>query len=391
MILIFFRKYDISGFIFIFLSFYLLTYIQILNLKKENVFISGIYIDESIKSITEPDIVFRKAGNIEEGEFLIVSGNITKYRNFYHIKDTKIIYRNQLIVSLFKFRKNTLNKIDSLIGGEIGNIVGAFFFGERDLPQFIEKRFQKCGAAHLLAVSGLHTGIVYLIIFILIRILPIKRNLVPFISALILTPYIFLSGFKIPVIRAYIMILFYGINEMLERKRIPLNVIGLAGIFITLLNPLVITSISFQLSFLSVIGIINFLNMFDNVISKIKFNFLKNMLILPLFITISAQIFTLPFVIYYFNYLPLYSIFANIVLIPFATLIISSMILFVILPPLQILISYGIWFLGFLMNKFMIIIENLPFSTITVRAGIWIFLFYIPLIIIIIFSMKKSS
>lgn len=385
------KKKDIAGLILIFLSFYLLTFIQIYNLNNENSIISGIYVDGGLKSLTEPDIRIKEKDKIREGEFLIISGKISKFRNFYHIKDTRIIYKNSIFVPIFILRQNILKRIDSLIGGEIGNIVGAFFLGERELPQFIEKRFQRCGAAHLLAVSGLHTGIVYIVVYLLVRILPIKRKTVPLISSLILTPYIFLSGFKIPVIRAYIMLLFYGINESLERKRIPLNIIGLAGISICFLNPLVVTSISFQLSFLSVIGIIVSLNLFNDMLSRIKYPFLKNMIILPLFITISAQIFTLPFVIYYFNYFPVYSVFANIILIPLATLIISSMILFLIIPPLQNLISYGIWFLGFLMNKFMIIIENLPLSTITIKAGPWIFLSYMPLIILLIISVKMES
>ncbi len=386
-----FKKYDLAGFTLIFVSFYLLTYVQIMNLKKDIVLISGIYVDETIKSLTEPEIIYKKSDNLTEGEFIVASGKISKYKNFYFMKNLVVFYRNSIFIPLFRFRNNTIKKIDNLIGGEIGNIIGAFFLGERDLPQFIEKRFQRCGAAHLLAVSGLHTGIVYFVIFILVRIFPIKRNFVPLISSILLTPYIFLSGFKIPVIRSYIMLFSYGINELLERKRISLNIVGLSGLFIMFLNPLAITSISFQLSFLSVIGIIVIMDLFSNIISKIKFNVLKNFIILPLLVTVSAQIFTLPFIIYYFNYMPIYSIFANIILIPFATIIISSMMLFVIFPPLQNLISFGIWYLGFIMNKFMILIENLPLSTISIKTGPWIFLFYIPLIFIVIFTMKESS
>uniref|UniRef100_A0A7C4UG53 ComEC/Rec2 family competence protein n=1 Tax=candidate division WOR-3 bacterium TaxID=2052148 RepID=A0A7C4UG53_UNCW3 len=359
------------------------------NLRSERTFLSGIYVDGFIKSFTEPDIKIKEEFN--EGDFLLISGKIKKYRNFYFVKDVEIKFRKGILVKVFNIRRKILFKIQNLIKGEIGNIVAAFFLGERELPLFIEKRFQKCGAAHLLAVSGLHTGIVYLVIFLVLRIFPIKRKFLHFTSALLLTPYIFLSGFKIPVIRAYIMLLFYGINEMLERKRIPLNILGLAGIFILLLNPLAITSISFQLSFLSVIGIIISLNIFEGMIKKIKFSFLRENVILPLILTVSAQIFTLPFVVYYFNYIPLYSVFANIILIPLATLIISSMMLFVIFPPLDNLISYGIWSLGFIMNKFMIIIENLPLSTIEIKTGLWIFIIYIPLIFISIITMKKSS
>ncbi len=359
------------------------------NLTKERSVISGFYIDENIRSLTEPEMKI-KVENIEEGEFIRLSGKISKYNNFYYVKDAKILLRNKSLLPIFKIRKRNIEKVKRLIRGEIGNIVCALFLGERDLPQFIEKRFQKCGAAHLLAVSGLHTGIVYLVIFLFVRILPIKRKITPLLSTLLLTPYIFLSGFKISVLRAYLMLFIYSINELFERKRLPLNIVGLSGMIIMFLNPLVITSVSFQLSFLSVIGIIVSLKISERFLGRIKSPIFKNLLILFLIITFSAQLFTLPFVVYYFNYLPLYSVFANIILIPLVTLLISSMLFLLSFPFLDKLLSYGIWFLGFIMNKFMMIIENLPLSTITIKGGYWIFLIYIPLFFILILSLKKK-
>ncbi|HDI82218.1 MAG TPA: hypothetical protein ENF18_00320, partial [candidate division WOR-3 bacterium] len=89
-------------------------------------------------------------------------------------------------------------------------------------------------------------------------------------------------------------------------------------------------------------------------------------------------------VFYNFGYIPLYSVIANIILIPLTSLFISGMILMVSVPFLKPLISSGVWFIGMIFNKIMMAFQHMPYSVITGRPSIYVFLIY-PLLLLLLF------
>ena len=222
-----------------------------------------------------------------------------------------------------------------------------------------------------------------------LSILPIKKNFNPIIASTLLIPYLFLTGFRVSVVRAFIMLFIYSLGDLLQRRTNPLNVVGIAGLILLLINPLTIKSISFQLSFLAVTGIIILLDTFKDFIPH-KGNILHKYILYPAFITTSAQVFTFPVVFYNFGYIPLYSVIANIILIPLTSLFISGMILMVAIPFLNPLTSSGVWFIGLIFNKIMMAFQHMPYSVITGRPSIYVFLIYPLLLLLLLLRFRNS-
>lgn len=248
------------------------------------------------------------------------------------------------------------------------SIAKALLVGEKStLSRGVKQEFRDAGVAHTLALSGLHVGIVWsflsLLLFFLNRSLKGRRIRVFIISALIFV-YAFATGLSNSVVRAAIMLSLWQFNHIYGRKNSGVNSILTAGFLILLINPSSISSISFQLSFAAVLGIaimypvinesILFLSdalpVFSRKVSvgevlnrKTCLNIVKsliiNYLIKPLGlgckkvviyslrmmgISIACQIFTLPIILYYFGTTSQYFLLSNLAVIPGVTLTVYS-------------------------------------------------------------------
>lgn len=152
-------------------------------------------------------------------------------------------------------------------GSDAGTVLSAMILGEKSgLSQDLKDYFSRAGVSHLLCISGLHLSIIgffsYLIFLQCFRPFPEAVNrgwahktalaltLVP------LTSYAVLAGFSPATQRALIMASAFIIAILLERETDPINILALAGIFILALDPAALFSISFQLSFTAVAGLI---------------------------------------------------------------------------------------------------------------------------------------
>ena len=156
-----------------------------------------------------------------------------------------------------------------------------------------------------------------------------------------------------------------------------------------------IKSISFQLSFIAVFSILIVLKVFEPNLKKMPNNWLKKWIIIPLIVTLSAQIGTLPLVAYYFGYIPLFGLIANLALIPLVGTLIAGVFLLWAIPFLNETVGSFVWAVGYIMNKFMLFFEELPFSVITVRENnyniLYIYLIYFVIISLVLFFKKKGD
>jgi len=377
------KKWDLSLLLILLLSSFFYAEKSTELSRKNPVHLFGLTIENRIISFSG-NTYSVKGKKLEDGVIVDIVGDMYSYKNFKHLKIKELRVISTFFSPVFNWRKEIINSIRASLPGVIGDIGIALLLGEkRAMPDFIKERFRSCGAAHLLAVSGLHTGIIFLIFTVVLSILPIKKNFIPIIASTLLVPYLFLTGFRVSVVRAFIMLFIYSLGNLLQRKTNPLNVVGVAGLILILINPLSLMSISFQLSFLAVTGIILLTDIFKDLI-LIRRDLFHKYILYPAFITTSAQIFTFPVVFYNFGYIPLYSVIANIILIPLTSLFISGMILMVSVPFLKPLISSGVWFIGMIFNKIMMAFQHMPYSVITGRPSIYVFLIY-PLLLLLLF------
>ncbi|MDA3953606.1 MAG: ComEC/Rec2 family competence protein [Bacteroidales bacterium] len=267
-------------------------------------------------------------------------------------------------------RQKLLNiyQLNDISGDEFA-VLSALTLGYKsELTPELKESFSASGAMHILAVSGLHVGIIFIILCKLL--FPLQKNkygkiLQSIIIIAVLFFYAFLTGLSDSVLRATIMFSFISLGKMFTRQVNIYNTISASAFILLIINPYSIMNVGFQLSFAAVISIVFFQ---PKIYSLLSFkNKLPDYIWQLISVSIAAQIGTFPITIYYFEQFPAYFILTNILIIPTATLIVYGAILLFILSfsnLLSIYISKGLSFITFLLNSSVNFIEQLPYSKI---------------------------
>lgn len=192
--------------------------------------------------------------------------------------------------------------------------------------------FSKSGLVHILAISGSHMAIIFwLVLFILKPVFPPKfRNFPIVISLIFIWFFAIFIDFGSSVIRSCIMISAYYVYVLLQRKPDLLHSMAIAGFVILIFDTNQLFDLGFQLSFLAVFGIFWLNEPILEYLPRPK-NKVQNFFVNVVSISVSAQIATLPLVIFYFHQYSLISILANLVVIPISEVIIIFSLLMVIL------------------------------------------------------------
>ena len=241
----------------------------------------------------------------------------------------------------------------------------ALSIGEkRGMSKELKEAFSKAGATHVLALSGLHIGIVFTLIYSILgvfSIFPKGRYLRDAAAIAFIFLYSAATGFSPSVTRASFMILIYRIAYDTFRNTGKWDAIALSAMLIGVIAPLQIFTIGFQLSYAAVIGIAVLFP-----VCRESFS-----VVFPvggtlgrytrrgcgwvwdtLAISVCCQITTLPFILYYFGNIPQYFLLANIIAVPLATIILYNLTLVILLHNIPVLgdwlVSLLNWFVGVL-------------------------------------------
>lgn len=182
----------------------------------------------------------------------------------------------------------------------------------------LRETFAQTGTAHIIAVSGLHVGILVIIFTVLFKTLGLGKRLYLWLILGILFLYGSLIGFPISMVRAGMMYGLYILAFYQHRPYDGLHALGVVGVVSLLINPLTLFTVSFQLSFTATASIILLYPKFE-----------KGLVFLPKLIrglvavTLAAQLGTLPLLAYYFGQISIISIVANLLLMPSMGLLLS--------------------------------------------------------------------
>lgn len=246
-------------------------------------------------------------------------------------------------------------------GAELGTVAALTLGYKEDLDPDIERSFQKAGAAHILAVSGLHTGIVYTLLVALLtlggRLRPMyeQRGWQCVLSGSIiagLTAYAAMTGGTPSVVRSVLMLTLMEIAVVLHREAFSPNTLAAAAVLILVVHPLDLFSVSFQLSFMAVLGILVLLPLFRFRIpgGKVKKHSLQasvrrigDYFIGIVGVSLAAQLGTLPLTLYYFGQCSNYFLLTNLIVIPLAFVIVSLGVLLLGVSGLASLCGAGAW------------------------------------------------
>ena len=243
------------------------------------------------------------------------------------------------------------------IEGDQYAIASALILGSKDELDFeVKQAYAAAGAMHVLAVSGLHVGIIFLILNTLLTILDTskKGRIVKAIILLIsLWIYAMITGLSPSVLRAATMFSFVIMGTVLNRKSSIYNTLAASAFFLLIINPNLLFEVGFQLSYIAVLGIVYL----QPIIYKRIYTrwWLLDKVWAITAVSIAAQIATLPLTLFYFNQFPVYFMLSNLLVIPSAVVILILGILLFITSPIPF-ISESI---GLVLNKF---IEGLNFG-----------------------------
>ena len=285
-----------------------------------------------------------------------------------------------------------------LSGDELAT-VGALTLGyKEELDKELKRHFQASGAAHVLAVSGLHTGLIYgLLVWLLTlggRFRPMHENKVArrAISLTIIGVmwgYAWLTGLTPSVVRAVLMVTLVEIGKMIYRKSLTINTIAAAAVLILIVRPTDLWSVSFQLSFAATTAIVLMVNRLPAMLTgRIAAYFLGIIVV-----SVAAQLGTLPITMFYFKQVSTYFLLANLLVLPIATFLVPSGLATIALggSTAGVFIGKITWALAWLMNHSVEWIESLPGSTISAHINGWMVgIYYILLCILYMLVTKKA-
>lgn len=261
------------------------------------------------------------------------------------------------------FRETIKDRLKLGFTNENVEIAYSALFGDKDLLSENQyNAYKLSGVAHLLAVSGLHVGIIVAILNYICKKFKIKKWYKFGLIALFLIFYSYLCGFSISIVRASIMSLILLLAHNFYKQYDSLNAISIAGIILFLINPLCVFDVAFLLSFSCVLGITMLNKPILKAFNKTR---LPKKVAESLSVSISASTFILFIMAYYFNTLNLISIIANVVLIPIFTIGFVAVFVVSILSILIPVLAYVLYPVNYIfsgINILAIILGNLTIS-----------------------------
>lgn len=213
-------------------------------------------------------------------------------------------------------------------GKELG-ILSALTLGYReDLDKEVQRVFSASGAMHVLAVSGLHTGIVWGIVVWILTLggfgkplwdEKLRRWLLNISAILLIWAYAFVTGLSPSVMRSALMLTFGALSSLFEKQTSRWNPLLAAAVTILICNPLALWSVSFQLSFAAVVGIMLIGNGMQRVVvlRGRLWQYVGGLLI----VSLAAQLGTMPLTLHYFGQTSNYFALTNLIVIPMAGVI----------------------------------------------------------------------
>lgn len=286
----------------------------------------------------------------------------------YGLLSTEKINKFQKFI--YSARDGTLAIIKKYIPGEMEQgLAEALLIGYRnDLDRDLVQAYSNTGVVHIIAISGLHIGLVYgLLLFIFSWIK--KNKIAEWIKALIIIAILWMftlmAGAAPSILRATVMFTFLICGNTLNRNAHSYNSLASSAFLLLLINPFYLWDVGFQLSYAALAGIIiAHQKIYRAVFIKNKF---LRMVWSMNAVTLSAQLFTLPVILYHFHQLPTLFLFTNLIAVPLSFLVLYAELLILCIawwPWMAKLAGIVCSFIIHCMNSFVIYTDSIPFSLI---------------------------
>jgi len=301
----------------------------------------------------------------------------------------------------FSIRKNINQKINKTVDKPYNSLIMGFLLGEKgELDYELLERFRQLGIIHVLAVSGLHVGFIFMILNLisqLFRLNPFNKFILIAIGLLI---YMGITGYPASVIRAGTLGILYSYAQY--RQKIPdiWNILSWTAFLMLILNSNSLFNVGFQLSFGAVSGIIFVMNQFNELKENINLNYKSTMVRFSMLFfegmvaSSGALLGTFIPVAYHFHEMSLIGIFFNIIIIPLTFLMVIFGIITIIISFINISFAsiYGecVYVIGLILNKISIFGDSLNIQMLSLGGLSTLLIFALFIGLLLLFYFKNS-
>ncbi len=290
------------------------------------------------------------------------------------------------------------NRINKFYTSGYSGFLKAILLGEKSsLPPQLRQDFASSGLSHILAVSGLHTGVIALIFLTIFQIVFRNRTAARILTIVLLIYYMLLAHAVPSVQRAVIMISLVLLAKILQKRISTINILFAAGFIILVINPLQLFSVGFQLSFISVFAILVIFQYLSRKLNPLRKNHKKLFWLLNLvLLSLMVQIVLAPLTIHYFHTLALGGIIANVIAIPLISLVLPLSILSILFPISAVCAVYAaanklLLFIVFAISRFVALHKILLFDFLYLNSFQILSLYAVLLMLILLWKHSDIS
>ncbi len=298
-------------------------------------------------------------------------------------------------------RKEVLDILRRYIPGKKEQgLAEALLIGYKDdLDDELVRAYSITGVVHIIAISGLHLGLIYMLMSLLLR--PLKRSATGRILraiVIIIALWIFslVAGAQPSILRSAVMFTCLALGELISRRSSGLNTLAASAFLILCVDPYSLWDAGFQLSYAAVLGIMLFMKPVY-ALWYIRNKFLDLIWQMNA-VTISAQVFTVPLTIYYFRQFPLLFLVSNFLPVPLSSLVLFAELLLCCLSPFPLLARMAGKVCSWLittMNDYIAGVELIPLATwsrLSINlAQAWLLAVLVPAIVVYWLHGKKTG
>jgi competence protein ComEC len=288
-----------------------------------------------------------------------------KENDWILLKGKNVNTFNQFIYSARDYIIKVLQK--TIHGKNELGIAEALLIGYKaDLDTDLVQAYSNTGVVHIIAISGLHLGLIYVTLLWIFNRIPFLKRARIFKALLVLISlwlFAFLTGASASVLRSAVMFSCIIGGEIFSRKASIYNSLAASAFILLFWNPYFLWDVGFQLSYLAVVGIIIFQKPIYNWV------YIKNKHIDKIWkllaISLAAQIFTFPICLYYFHQFPNLFLISNLIAVPLSSIILYGEIFLVAFASIPLVGEYTgeiTWGLIWLMNKIIVGINQMPYA-----------------------------
>lgn len=344
-----------------------------------------------------------KAGNPSQFDYGKYLRNFNTYTVFYADKsdcvqlDAKLSPKWKFLQELNNVRNRIIKTHARYLKSPNLEILGGIVFGDDAVapPDYIKASFVNSGLLHILAASGMNVAFIYGFWYFILRRLRVPFKITVVSGMLVIILYTLMTGLGPSVIRAALMLLFILAGKLIDRDAHSVALLALVATLMLIYNPAYINDVGFQLSFLVTFGLLTTANA---VLAKLQNSKIPAWLSSAVLIPVVAQIWVAPIQMFYFNTFSTYSVFANVAIMPFLSVIsfggFVSSVLAVFNPIAKYVCFVSDFVLKYLLDVLVWIsnfFSSLPYSLIsTTHPNIIQIVIYYLIVLIITYSFKSG-